>query len=135
MTRFGRFAGVGLIGWTVQLAILSALLSTGAHYVIATALAVELTILHNFVWHELFTWRDVRARSAPLVAGRLIRFNASTAVVSILGNVILTAASVELFHLSAALANALSVSALAIFNYGVASRWVFAARSSIRPLP
>ncbi len=135
MTRFGKFAGVGLIGWAVQLAALSALVATGAHYVVATALAVEVTILHNFIWHELFTWRTARATPASAVARRLIRFNASTAVVSILGNVILTAAFVELFHLSAAVANALAVSVLSIFNYGVANRWVFTAASPSRPLP
>ena len=27
-------------------------------YLTATALAVELAVLNNFVWHQLWTWRD-----------------------------------------------------------------------------
>jgi len=53
------------------------LLKTVLHfnYLAATAIAVEAAVVHNFVWHEWFTWGDrVRAswsRSLP----RLLRFN------------------------------------------------------------
>jgi dolichol-phosphate mannosyltransferase len=127
LQRFGRFAGVGMVGFALQLAIVYALTSSGVNYLIATGLAVELTILHNFVWHELYTWRDTRATSAAAVAGRLLLFNASTAVVSITGNVILTASLVEFLHVVPAVANALAVAVLSIVNYTVASRWVFPA--------
>jgi putative flippase GtrA len=125
---FGRFAGVGLIGWVVQMAMFFALTSVGVHQLIAIALAVELTILHNFTWHELYTWRDARSTSRTALALRLLRFNSSTAIVSILGNVILTALIMERFHLPVPVANAVSVSALSILNYAVANRWIFAHR-------
>jgi putative flippase GtrA len=28
------------------------------HYLVATVIAVEMAVLHNFVWHEQFTWAD-----------------------------------------------------------------------------
>jgi putative flippase GtrA len=56
--RFARFADIGVIGWIVQLAALSALVGLGVHYALATAMAVEITILHNFAWHRQYTWRD-----------------------------------------------------------------------------
>ena len=58
MPRFLKFNGVGAIGFALQLALLALLLRLGLHYLAATALAVELTILHNFAWHERWTWRD-----------------------------------------------------------------------------
>ena len=128
-SSFGRFAGVGLIGWGVQVVALFGLTSAGVHYVLATALAVEFTVLHNFVWHELYTWRNTRATSAAAVAVRLLRFNVTTAVVSIVGNVMLTALLVECLHVVPAVANALAVPVLSIVNYAVASRWIFASRS------
>jgi putative flippase GtrA len=128
-SSFGRFAGVGLIGWGVQVVALFGLTSAGVHYVLATALAVEFTVLHNFVWHELYTWRNTRATSAAAVAVRLLRFNVTTAVVSIVGNVMLTALLVECLHVVPAVANALAVPVLSIVNYAIASRWIFASRS------
>jgi dolichol-phosphate mannosyltransferase len=121
-----------MVGFALQLAIVFALTAAGVNYLIATGLAVELAILHNFVWHELYTWRDTRATSAAAVAGRLLLFNVSTAVVSITGNVILTALLVELLHVVPAVANALAVAVLSIVNYTVASRWVFLSRSPCR---
>ncbi|HZA35631.1 MAG TPA: GtrA family protein, partial [Vicinamibacterales bacterium] len=60
--RWVSFAGVGLMGFGVQVAVLG-LLTAGAGLATAaaTAIAVEAAVLHNFVWHERWTWRD-RAR-------------------------------------------------------------------------
>ena len=57
-SRFLKFNGVGAIGFALQLGLLALLLRAGLHYLAATAIAVELTILHNFWWHERWTWRD-----------------------------------------------------------------------------
>ena len=58
--RAGRFALVGLLGFGLQMALLRLLVDVGhLHYLVATALAVEGTIVHNFVWHSQWTWRDL----------------------------------------------------------------------------
>jgi len=61
--RWCRFNFVGAIGMGVQLGSL-ALLNQGmpGHYLVVTALALEITLLHNFAWHVGYTWRD---RSDP----------------------------------------------------------------------
>ena len=59
--RFGRFSLVGFMGALLQLTLVFLLtecfsvLST-----VATLVAVEITILHNFIWHERFTWGNRR---------------------------------------------------------------------------
>ena len=57
--RWLRFNAVGLAGVIVQLGVLAALTRfAGWHYLPATLVAVELTLLHNLAWHERWTWRD-----------------------------------------------------------------------------
>ena len=63
LVRWLKFNAVGAIGIAVQLAVLTLLKSgLGLNYLLATALAVEVTVLHNFFWHERFTWGDRPSR-------------------------------------------------------------------------
>ena len=56
---FLKFNVVGAIGIGVQLAALTLLRDgVGLHYLLATAIAVEAAILHNFLWHMRWTWRE-----------------------------------------------------------------------------
>ena len=61
--RWCKFNFVGGIGIGVQFAAL-VLVKSVLHfnYLAATAIAVEAAVVHNFVWHEQFTWVD-RTRS------------------------------------------------------------------------
>jgi putative flippase GtrA len=56
--RWLKFNLVGTLGFAVQLGCLKLLLHFQMNYLAATALAVEIAVLHNFVWHERFTWKD-----------------------------------------------------------------------------
>jgi len=59
LMRWWRFNSVGAIGIGVQFAALF-LMKGMLHfnYLAATAIAVEAAVVHNFVWHEQFTWAD-----------------------------------------------------------------------------
>ena len=119
------FVVVGLGGFVVQIAMLAWLTRVWAlPYTLATASAVESAVLHNFVWHERWTWRDRCAGST--LASRLLRFHAGTAITSIVGNVAMTAAAVELLGLHPLVANAIAVVSVAAANFTLADRWVFA---------
>ena len=72
--RWCKFNVVGAMGMVLQLAALALIDRwTGGHYLYATAAAVELTLMHNFVWHLHYTWRDRRSRSALLA--QFVRFH------------------------------------------------------------
>ena len=63
--RVSRFLTVGAIGFVLQLGTLTLLTqAVGWPYEPATALAVALAVLHNFWWHERWTWRD-RTATGP----------------------------------------------------------------------
>jgi len=56
LVRWARFNAVGIMGAALQVAALSLLVTLGMHYLVATALAVEAAVLHNYVWHRRWTW-------------------------------------------------------------------------------
>ena len=131
MSRGARFVSVGAAGFAVQAAALQGLVSlAGVPYPLATALAVEAAILHNFLWHERWTWGDRRqagqqTRSATGRLARFLRFNSATALVSIGGNVALMSLLVGVLHLPLLPAMTLAVAAMSLVNFTCADRFVF----------
>lgn len=126
LRRWLAFSSVGTLGFAVQFSTL--LVLTGwfeVNYLLATAVAVELAILHNFQWHQRWTWSDRGTMSARQVFGRLVRFNAGTAVTSLGGNLSLMWVLVSLFDVHFAVANLMAVLSLAIVNFLLCDRLVF----------
>jgi len=86
--RWIAFNGVGALGILVQLSVLAVLVRHfDVPYLWATAVAVEAAVLHNFVWHQRWTWRERRSRSRAQLAWRLWRFHMLNGFVSLVGNV------------------------------------------------
>jgi putative flippase GtrA len=158
LVRWCRFNLVGGMGIVVQFAALLLLKSVlHFNYLAATAIAVEAAVVHNFVWHEQFTWVDRVQRSvAPITAEaegqglagrlfaalkrratqrlagpsvrRLMRFNLTNGAVSILGNLGLMRVMVGLGHMNYLLANAIAIAMCSLANFLVSETWVFAGR-------
>ena len=52
-----RFAIVGAVGCVIQVAALWVLTALGQwQWLPATIAAVELAVVHNFFWHDRWTW-------------------------------------------------------------------------------
>ncbi len=123
--RFAQFVFAGLGGFAVQVGLLAALTQRmGWHYAPATIVAVEVAILVNFVSHHRRTWRD---RGTGQVLTRLLRFNALTAVTSLLGSVVVTTFLVETVSMNPIVANSISVLVLGALNFVGSDRLVFRA--------
>jgi putative flippase GtrA len=124
--RWLKFNAVGALGIGVQLAVLLTLKS-GFHlnYLLTTALAVEAAVLHNFLWHERYTWADRVERSWSKSLPRLLRFNLTTGGVSITGNLGLTKLMVDLGHVNYLAANGIAIVLCSLANFLVSERWVF----------
>jgi putative flippase GtrA len=127
--RWIKFNLVGGVGVGVQLAALGILThAIRCNYLIATALAVETAVLHNFLWHQRFTWADrIRNRWRDSVV-RLLRFNLTNGLVSILGNLILMRALVGTLHLRVLVANVLSIVCCSAVNFLLSEMYVFRER-------
>jgi putative flippase GtrA len=118
-----KFNVVGGIGIAVQLIVLT-VLKSGLHldYLLATALAVEATVIHNFVWHERFTWVE---RQSKNVTVRFLKFNLTAGAFSIAGNILLMALFVDLVRMNYLLANLATIAVCSICNFAVSDRFVF----------
>jgi putative flippase GtrA len=152
LVRWGKFNLVGAIGIGVQFATLFSL-KTELHfqYLVATAIAVETAVLHNFVWHKRFTWVDrisadrlqcttsqkQNARSTETNLGRnllglspgffrrLWRFHFANGAVSILGNLAMMKILVGSAHMNYLPANAIAVAVCSLANFLLSDQWVF----------
>jgi putative flippase GtrA len=124
--RWLKFNLVGGIGIAVQFVALVLLKSVcHFHYLAATAVAVETTVVHNFVWHEQFTWSDRVQTSWRRSLPRFLRFNLTTGAVSILGNLALMKVMVGYGGMNYLLANALAIALCSLANFLVSEQWVF----------
>jgi putative flippase GtrA len=126
--RWSKFNLVGAMGMAVQLAALDLInRCVPGHYLIASAAAVELTLLHNFVWHLCYTWRDRRDGSARLT--QLIRFHLFNGLVSLLGNLALMRILVHDARLPVLVANSIAILCCSMVNFCLGDHWAFAAKS------
>jgi len=123
--RWLKFNAVGIGGAAVQLCVLWIF----AHYTplssaFAVILAVEIAILHNFAWHEAWTWRG---KPAAERWRRLVRFHLANGAVSIISNVVLTYFYMQIARLPIVAANFAAILTAALLNFWVAQAWVFRA--------
>jgi putative flippase GtrA len=156
LTRWVKFNFVGAIGILVQFAALFLLKSVlHLNYLFATAVAVEAAVVHNFLWHEQFTWADrIGARTSEaktldhlsaLCAAlkrcatqkhcapcwrspsllRFLRFNLSNGMVSMLGNLALMKLLVGFGDVNYLAANGIAIALCSLANFLVSEEWVF----------
>jgi putative flippase GtrA len=126
LLRWCKFNFVGGIGIGVQFSALFLLMSVlHFNYLAATAIAVEAAVVHNFVWHEQFTWADRVQPSWRRSVMRLLRFNLTNGGVSLLGNLALMKVMVGQGHMNYLLANAIAITLCSLANFLVSETWVF----------
>lgn len=141
LRHFVRFNLVGVIGLVVQLAALylfNRVLGFGELF--ATAAAVEAAVLHNFVWHERFTWVDrVGAATQSFASqelgatcvfprsslGRLLLFNLTNGAVSLAGNIMIMSLLIGHARLPLLAANLIATACCALLNFVLSDRLVF----------
>lgn len=132
LVRWCKFNVVGGIGIGVQFGALFLLKGVmHLNYLAATAMAVEAAVLHNFVWHERFTWADRtrladgKNRGTPRQVQRFLRFHLSNGAVSIVGNVALMKILVGQAQMNYLAANAIAISVCSLANFLMSDVWVF----------
>jgi putative flippase GtrA len=127
--RWVKFNTVGAMGMGVQLLALAWLHRwMGRHYLYASALAIEVALLHNFVWHVHYTWRDRREETSGI--RQLVRFHLSNGLLSMLASVALMWLLVREGRLPVVAANAIAIVCCSAANYYIGNHWAFAARTS-----
>jgi len=117
--RFLRFAFVGFSGLVVDMGMLYVLHGLMGFGLTRSAIvAAELAILNNFIWNDLWTFRDVahQQRGKRKLIKRLIKFN----VVCLMGVILKVLLLNMLFnglHMNAYLANFVAIAAVTLWNF------------------
>jgi putative flippase GtrA len=124
--RWMVFNFVGAMGICVQIAALWGLTSgLRVHYLIATALAVETAVLHNFFWHERWTWCDRIPGHSGSFFSRLLCFHLTNGALSIAGNLLLMKIFVGKAGFHYMQANVLAIAICSVLNFVAGDRLVF----------
>ncbi len=126
--RIVKFLLIGGIGIGVQLGVLAVLTGIRVNYLLATFLAVEAAVLHNFAWHQGFTWSDRRTEKNAVseITKRLWRFQISNGAISLLGNLLMMRLLVGFGKFPVVVANLVSITVCCLANFIASDRWVFA---------
>jgi putative flippase GtrA len=121
-----KFNAVGIIGIGVQLLTLTLLTSgLGMNYLVSTFLAVEAAVLHNFIWHERWTWVERTQHFAGRMAARLVRFHLTNGMISIGGNLFLMWVLVSRLEVHYFVANLIAIGSCSVANFFASDRLVF----------
>jgi len=130
--RWVRFHVVGIAGVLVQLVTLAGLNAIAPRqYVWNSLIAVETAVLHNFIAHVHYTWRDRmwrdRRRCRALLQP-LWRFQLANGGVSLVGNALLMKLLVGAAHIPVLAANVVAIGVCGLANFWLGERWAFRVR-------
>jgi dolichol-phosphate mannosyltransferase len=127
MLHWVKFNLVGALGFALQTGVLFALTHAAPQvsYLAATATAVELAVLNNFVWHQRWTWKDRPSSTMRETVSRLVKFNLTSGLFSMIGNLVFMSIFVGRLGLAIGPANLASVAACSIVSFILADRVAF----------
>ena len=125
VNRWMVFTIVGALGFAVQTLAFVLISRAGVHYLPAVAMAVEMAVLHNFLCHERWTWRDRPAAHARERLARLASFHLANGAVSIVGNLVIVSVMVEVLGVPVMGAAVAGMIATGLVNFVASDRLVF----------
>jgi len=130
MLHWVKFNLVGVFGFALQTGVLFVLThaTPQVSYLAATATAVELAVLNNFVWHQHWTWKDRPSSTTRQTLRRLVKFNLTSGLFSLTGNLVFMSLFVGRLGLPVGPANLASVAACSIVSFILADRIAFTNR-------
>lgn len=121
---FVRFSVVGSFGVVVDMLVLFLIVDVFSFCVplaLAKLLAAETAMASNFVWNDVWTFRDRRARGLASMLGRFLRFNMVCSV-----GMFFAIGGLHLLHMvfgfNLYVANLVVIFAVAVGNF-LASSW------------
>jgi putative flippase GtrA len=95
------------------------------HYLVASAVALEITLIHNFLWHLHYTWRDRQEQATRF--GQCVKFHLSNGMVSFAGNLVLMKVLVADARLPVLVSNGIAILSCSLVNFCLGETWAFRA--------
>jgi len=118
---FLKFSVVGATGVVVNEGLLILLQSMGVYFLYAGAVAIEVSILTNFVMNDLWTFRDRRSGHSAV---RLVKFNLLM-LAGLVVNLAVLDVGTAYFGIAAVVANLIGIAAAFILRYVLSVRYAW----------
>ena len=128
---FIKFNVVGLSGVFVNEGALILLAASGMYYLSASALAVEISIVTNFIFNDLWTFRDRRHGHA---AGRFLKFN-GVMLIGLVVNVAVLYAATEYLGIDYRVSNLAGIAVAALLRYWLSVKFAWIKREELSAEP
>ncbi len=118
--RFIRFGTVGITGVIVDTLVFALMLNWGFGLTRSKIVAAEAGILNNFLWNDLWTFRDVSSRQPGKrqFLKRLLKFN-TICLAGLILNVLLLNVFYNLLHVHPLIANLMAIAVVTFWNFWV----------------
>ncbi len=131
--RFLKFCVVGASGTIVNLGLLALFTEVfGLFYIFSAAISYETSILTNFAFNEIWTFRDQRSPGVKSVLSRLLKFNLVSAGGLAIHMAILSFLTevVGLFYFFSAI---FAIAGAVLWNFNINIRWTWRVKSRSEP--
>jgi len=124
--RFFKFCVVGLSGVAVNMFFLWLFTEhLKLFYLFSSPIAIELSIINNFILNDLWTWRDRIKNQRSVWFRKVLKYHISVTISAIFANVFLLWFLTEFFNLYYLFSNLFGIGAGALLNYFLNDRWTF----------
>ena len=126
IARMLRFAVVGLSGVVVNQGLLMLLHGKLEMPLwIASAIAIETSVVSNFFLNNQWTWRYDHQRSARSWIRKALQYHVAVGISALVGNLLLLVLLVSLLGLDYRIANLIGIAAASLLNFAASELWVF----------
>ena len=129
--RFMKFNLVGLTGVVVNEGLLVLLVSYGVYYIYASAIAIEVSIISNFVLNDLWTFRDRRHGHAAI---RFLKFN-GLMLVGLAVNLVILYFGTDYLKINYAVSNLAGIAVAFLVRYWLSVKYAWIKREEESVVP
>lgn len=133
IVRFVKFGIVGGSGIFVNMGGLWFFTEVvGFYYLISSVLAIALAMISNFIWNDLWTWRDRGEPGVKAYLTRMAKFIVVSSIAAYIGNLGILWILTHFFHIYYLISNLVGIGVGTVLNYSVNNIWTFRARKSAK---
>jgi dolichol-phosphate mannosyltransferase len=123
--RFIKFGLVGTWGFVVNMFFLWFMTeNAGLYYLLSSIIAIEISLVNNFVLNDLWTWRDRGKEGRKEYFKRMFKYHVSAGA-AMLANLLVLWILTEVFHLYYLASNVFGILCGMLLNYFINDRWTF----------
>jgi putative flippase GtrA len=129
--RFVKFCLVGASGFLVNMFFLWFFTETfKVYYLFSSLIAIELSIISNYVLNDLWTWHDRGKEGRVEYLKRMVQYHISASA-GLLTNIAILWFLTEMLHVHYLFSNVFGILAGTFLNFFFNDRWTFRYRKNI----